>query len=167
MQLFETACLSDIKGAKCIPVNCGDPPQLPNGKVIYPDTTLHTVAKYHCDAGFKPSPKSNLVLQCGSEAKWNGSAPVCVRKSCDTPLRPDRGGFHGDNFTFNSNIIYWCDEGYVLHGAYNATCLANGTWNNDAPDCEGQSIYKYLVVFIIYVYLLFNISHLFCDRMYN
>ena len=40
----------------------------------------------------------------------------------------------------DTKLAYACDVGFSMHGAAKITCLANGTWSDSPPVCEGSYI---------------------------
>ena len=39
--------------------------------------------------------------------------------------------------TCNDVILFECQEGFVLDGAFATTCLYNGKWSHPTPVCKG------------------------------
>ena len=39
---------------------------------------------------------------------------------------------------YRSIAVYACDAGYVLSGNLTRMCLADGTWDRQAPSCERE-----------------------------
>ena len=41
--------------------------------------------------------------------------------------------------TFGSVVTHSCDDGYLLVGADEQTCLESGNWSTPLPSCESKS----------------------------
>ena len=61
---------------------------------------------------------------------------------CGPPANPADGQVDISNGTvFGSTAIYICDEGYILSGAQNHTCEADGVWSLSIPSCQSECVY--------------------------
>ena len=59
--------------------------------------------------------------------------------SCGEPSSPDNGGFHGDTYTYEATVTYYCNEGYGISSeTTDATCQADANWSIDPPTCSGM-----------------------------
>lgn len=58
---------------------------------------------------------------------------------CGKPATPRYGSLGGDSYLFKNSVTFACNQGYQLHGASSATCLANGTWSHSPPTCRSGS----------------------------
>ena len=62
-------------------VNCGDPPDLPNTQVTFPDTLFGSNAYYSCNEGYEIVDLdsgqifTNFSSKCMDDAQWNISQP--------------------------------------------------------------------------------------------
>jgi hypothetical protein len=66
---------------------------------------------------------------CGDDCDA-GAAPVCPDQHA-----PD----HGTLERKGEDARFGCDPGYVLHGARELTCRADGNWSAAAPSCDAVS----------------------------
>lgn len=60
-------------------VMCGQPPQVPYGKVEGADFHWGASISYSCVDGFQPS--HSAILSCEGHGVWKGEVPQCLRKS--------------------------------------------------------------------------------------
>ena len=63
--------------------------------------------------------------------------------TCSKLSRPANGEVFWESTEFNSIASYSCDEGYVLNGASERVCLANGFWSDRQPLCSEYSPQKH------------------------
>ena len=58
-----------------------------------------------------------------------------------------------DKNNFNSTCSFSCKDGYDVSGSVNLTCTDKGTWDSDAPTCEGKcrSIQLHLTISDLYM----------------
>ena len=60
--------------------------------------------------------------------------------NCGDPGTPSNGDTEGTVTTFGSIVNHTCNEGYVLNGANERECLANGSWSAPFPSCDSESL---------------------------
>nr|XP_015201270.1 PREDICTED: sushi, von Willebrand factor type A, EGF and pentraxin domain-containing protein 1 [Lepisosteus oculatus] len=119
----------------CVKVSCGQPAAVENGLVQLKHFSGGDVAVHSCQPGFQlQGPRERI---CGASKQWSPSAPVCVRVSCGTPPTVENAVAMATGETYQSNVSFVCNSGFHLVGVQNITCLANGTWSNPTPQCEG------------------------------
>ena len=53
---------------------------------------------------------------------------IFIVVDCGDPGTPANGNTTGTSTTFGSVVTHACDEGFLLVGADERECLANGTW---------------------------------------
>ena len=65
----------------------------------------------------------------------------------DAPAPPANGQRSGSGTTFGSIVTYTCNHGYSLStlgpNKITLTCMANGSWNGSAPQCNGKLLCNY------------------------
>lgn len=93
-----------------------------------------TVVSYTCSAGYILS--GNATICCTADGLWNASFPMCDPIKCSAPDVIENGIIEGDVYIFKHSIQYTCDTGFLLKGASERICLANGTWSGSALKCE-------------------------------
>ncbi|XP_060618494.2 sushi, von Willebrand factor type A, EGF and pentraxin domain-containing protein 1 isoform X2 [Anolis sagrei] len=118
----------------CIPISCGQAPNLENGQVTGEEYTFQKYVEYSCGEGFLLEGDQKRV--CLANGTWSGNPPVCRAIQCPVPLKLLHGEISGSEFGFGKSIVYQCDEGYVIQGASSLICQANGFWDKEAPFCE-------------------------------
>ena len=80
---------------------------------------------------------------------------------CGTLDDIDNGGVVMSTSIFGSTATYTCEEGYTLSDDVERTCQADGSWDEDEPECickyVHESSHDQLHKFIIIKYLgVFN-----------
>ena len=74
---------------------------------------------------------------------------------------PTNGQVLLNGITFGSTATYTCDPGFILTGAMERICQANGNWSGNEPTCEGQ-----LIQYTIYVYSCSSLE-IYCHIIVN
>ncbi|XP_019410274.1 PREDICTED: sushi, von Willebrand factor type A, EGF and pentraxin domain-containing protein 1, partial [Crocodylus porosus] len=118
----------------CVPISCGQPPALENGRVTGEEYTFQKQTEYLCHKGFLLDGDRRRV--CLANGSWSGIAPVCKAIRCAVPPPLPNGTITGSEYAFGKEVHYHCNEGYILHGASIFTCQLDGTWDGEAPFCE-------------------------------
>ena len=79
------------------------------------------------------------AIACQTETLGNSlnnqTDPVCTQNSTDSIVIPNGVGCFDGNIS-GSTITYQCDEGYSLIGNTNQTCLSDGNWSGEIPQCQ-------------------------------
>ena len=117
----------------CEPVDCGVPDTLMNGIGRAEQTTFGSVASYQCNTGYTLVGTSTRT--CQADTTWGGDVPVCNPISCGIPPSVTDGSYVGNELTFDQTITYVCNDGFILAGARDSTCRANGQWSGQPPTC--------------------------------
>ena len=61
----------------CIPIDCGPPEEITNGKMIGDCTSFRCQMTYSCQPGFETLGKSTRI--CGADGAWTQSQlPTCI-----------------------------------------------------------------------------------------
>jgi len=119
----------------CERVRCGDPPRVEHASVVQRGQRYGDVVYYVCADGYDLN--GNNLLECGPDARWSGSLPVCERVTCGVvPVIP-----HATTIvhrtTLGSRASYLCNRGYTLVGSSYVECKPNRTWSYmDRPSCR-------------------------------
>ena len=59
-------------------IDCGNPPDIPNGVITANDTSLGSTAQYTCNDGYILLGGATRI--CESTDMWSGTEPACARK---------------------------------------------------------------------------------------
>lgn len=66
------------------------------------------------------------------------TALVTIEELCESLAAPLNGSVDDSTRTIGTVANYSCDDQFLLSGDVQRTCLVNGTWSGDAPDCLGN-----------------------------
>ncbi|KAG8130469.1 hypothetical protein E2320_017145, partial [Naja naja] len=122
-------------GKKCAePVKCKHPGDPEHGRSHGVSYTVGSEIRFSCEKGYQLKGVSQVT--CLESGEWSHPIPFCEAISCGIPPHPKNSAIDGSRFTFGSKVMFRCEEGYVLMGEAEATCLANGRWNHSSPFCE-------------------------------
>ncbi|XP_076046526.1 sushi, von Willebrand factor type A, EGF and pentraxin domain-containing protein 1-like [Oratosquilla oratoria] len=123
---------------ECLPVDCGDPGTLPNGKIIGSTYTYGNSISFECDEGFEliggPS------TECLADGSWSNYATSCSKITCKAPelLLFGKMKAQTENI-YGSKVQYECDKGYIFSGSEVRECDVNGEWTGVMPECKPTS----------------------------
>ncbi|CAG5134438.1 unnamed protein product, partial [Candidula unifasciata] len=120
----------------CLIVDCLPPPEIEHGNVSFSLTTYQSSADYSCSPGYKLSNSSTLI--CVANASWYGEMPLCTPVACPELQLQLHGKVIYSTLTYQSTVTFSCEQGFRLVGETNLTCLENGTWSNQPPQCLPQ-----------------------------
>ena len=119
---------------ECELVDCGNPEIPTAGVLSILNTTAGSSAIYNCFEGYNLIGERERV--CLNNGTWSGSVPSCiVITDCGFPDAPLLGLIQLDDIIIGSVATYSCEEGFMLLGNQNRTCLANGEWSGVTPAC--------------------------------
>ena len=62
---------------------------------------------------------------------------ISLAKDCGPLAVPINGSSIGDLTVFPNNVVFGCDEGFLLSGSRIRNCEANATWSGNRTFCEG------------------------------
>eukprot|EP00117_Sycon_ciliatum_P048173 scpid2370/ scgid5761/ Sushi, von Willebrand factor type A, EGF and pentraxin domain-containing protein 1; CCP module-containing protein 22; Polydom; Selectin-like osteoblast-derived protein; Serologically defined breast cancer antigen NY-BR-38 len=121
--------------ATCTLVDCGRPPDVPNGRISGNIYTYGAEVEYRCSQGY--SLMGSNVLECQATGAWSGRAPVCAPIVCPNPGMISNGVRtpEGTSFLYGSTVRYSCNSGFALQGAEVRQCDTTGSWSAPAPSC--------------------------------
>uniref|UniRef100_H3AD23 Sushi, von Willebrand factor type A, EGF and pentraxin domain containing 1 n=1 Tax=Latimeria chalumnae TaxID=7897 RepID=H3AD23_LATCH len=131
-------CMSSRKWSEFLPVCerviCEPPKNINNGSMVGESYTYQSVIYYKCDPGFILNGSDKR--SCQENKQWNGNEPSCIPISCGQPNSPSNGQVGGEDYTFQKQVEYSCNEGFLLEGERSSICLENGSWSGVAPVCR-------------------------------
>ncbi|XP_041837979.1 beta-2-glycoprotein 1-like isoform X2 [Melanotaenia boesemani] len=89
-----------------------------------------------CEQGYLPSTATPPRITCTATGEWTPSNLACSPKMCPIPrpLQPFAKG--RTEAPFKSVLNFSCDDGYVMIGAKESTCLHDSTWSHPSPLCK-------------------------------
>ncbi|XP_047218456.1 CUB and sushi domain-containing protein 1-like [Girardinichthys multiradiatus] len=117
----------------CKVIQCGQPPQVLNGKVEGTDHSWGASVSYSCFQGYQMS--ISAVLTCEGNGTWTGEVPQCLPVLCGDPGSPGGGFREGNIFSYGSEVRFYCHTPYVLVGSASRLCQADGIWSGQQPTC--------------------------------
>uniref|UniRef100_I3J1E6 E-selectin n=1 Tax=Oreochromis niloticus TaxID=8128 RepID=I3J1E6_ORENI len=98
---------------------------------------------FKCNKGFWL--KGTSAMMCNTSGYWNQDPPICQPVQCKA-IR----AFSSDlsmncshplgNFSFSSECVFSCKDGFTLNGTAVILCSATGIWSDSLPSCTGMSI---------------------------
>lgn len=88
-----------------------------------------------CAPGYTRSGGSRVII-CTKDGEWGKVTLKCAPKSCPPPENPLHGTAVFTDIVYKSTVNYTCDEGYILNGTTNSTCMHDGKWSYPPPVCE-------------------------------
>uniref|UniRef100_A0A8C0BA79 Sushi, von Willebrand factor type A, EGF and pentraxin domain-containing protein 1 n=1 Tax=Buteo japonicus TaxID=224669 RepID=A0A8C0BA79_9AVES len=117
---------------QCIPVRCGEPPQISNGYASGANYSFGAVVAYSCNKGFYI--KGEKKRTCEATGNWSGSLPTCHPVSCGEPPQLANGFLKETTGRFFENQAnYQCESGYQMIGSSVFICQANRQWYSESP----------------------------------
>ncbi|XP_010150351.1 PREDICTED: sushi, von Willebrand factor type A, EGF and pentraxin domain-containing protein 1-like, partial [Eurypyga helias] len=117
---------------QCIPIRCGDPPNISNGYASGANYSFGAVVAYSCNKGFYI--KGEKKRTCEATGNWSGSLPTCHPVSCGEPPQLENGFIKETTGRFFENQAnYQCESGYQLVGSSVFICQANRQWYSESP----------------------------------
>uniref|UniRef100_A0A9J8B712 E-selectin n=1 Tax=Cyprinus carpio carpio TaxID=630221 RepID=A0A9J8B712_CYPCA len=104
--------------------------------------SYQATCEFMCEEGYTLRDSSSSTLFCGEMGHWNDSQPTCEIIKCKpediTP--PDHASVHcshpHENFSYDSQCEYSCEEGYELKGSSMTRCTSTTEWSSKPPTCE-------------------------------
>ena len=118
---------------KCVPVDCGKPPELENAQAIYTNTTFGSIVFYRCENRLESGVQN---ATCSSKGTWILEAPVeCLpyeTQTCGSPPQVSNSVRAYLSTTVGSVANYNCDYGFY-GPLFEAQCEDNGVWNLQEP----------------------------------
>ncbi|XP_056136928.1 beta-2-glycoprotein 1-like [Lampris incognitus] len=120
---------------------CGRPPitdgvDVTTLKRVYELGEAVTLA---CEAGYKPSKQAPSRITCINAGEWSHSDFSCAPNMCAIPRPLQALAMGKTEVPFKSVLNFTCDDGYVMDGANESSCLADGTWSHQPPLCRAVS----------------------------
>ncbi|XP_078687161.1 uncharacterized protein LOC144919463 isoform X16 [Branchiostoma floridae x Branchiostoma belcheri] len=121
--------------ATCIPVQCQQLTAPANG-VLSPTGAIsyQNGVDFSCNVGYQLNGASRAT--CQADQTWSANVPTCTVVQCPLLTAPANGALSPAGVTaYNTVVRFTCVQGYVLTGAADVTCQADGTWSA-RPTCR-------------------------------
>ena len=119
----------------CSVITCGEPDVLANGRFFIASYVYLSEIQYICLQGYRL--KGSATVTCDETGNWAGEQRECVPIDCgEPPYVVNARNYDTGVHTFNTEVAYNCDVGFVLSGLSSVRCEANGVWSSPPPICE-------------------------------
>ncbi|KAI3368816.1 hypothetical protein L3Q82_025802, partial [Scortum barcoo] len=102
-----------------------------------------SLCNFECNEGFWLSGTS--AMTCNNSGHWSQDLPTCQPVQCEVihalPLPLSMNCSHPlGNFSFGSQCLFTCKEGYSLNGTEGLFCSSTGFWSDSMPTCKEESM---------------------------
>ncbi|XP_078604135.1 sushi, von Willebrand factor type A, EGF and pentraxin domain-containing protein 1-like [Branchiostoma floridae x Branchiostoma japonicum] len=114
---------------------CGPVPTLAHAQHHAENVTVGSVAHYVCAEGYYHLGQITTI-SCQLNGAWSAPKTACKRVICGSLSAPLHGQIHGLDFRYGADVLYTCDDGFILVGTARRTCQADGTWSGESPLCQ-------------------------------
>lgn len=118
---------------ECVPVECPQPEEIPDGIVDVQGLMYLSKALYSCKTGYSLVGSAGVL--CGEKGLWVGGVPSCRPNECSAPKPTANGKVTFSKLQFGQDAVYSCRRGYRLQGPDTLTCLSSGAWDAEPPVC--------------------------------
>ncbi|KAJ1059271.1 hypothetical protein K5549_008072 [Capra hircus] len=118
---------------RCEVISCPKPNPVTDGSIQGSTYSYLSVLYYECNSGYVLNGTSRRT--CQEDKTWDGDEPVCIPVDCGSPPSSANGQVKGEEYTFQKEVQYTCNTGFLLEGASSRVCLADGSWSGNTPTC--------------------------------
>nr|XP_004658861.2 E-selectin [Jaculus jaculus] len=99
----------------------------------------NTTCAFDCEQGYRLMGAPNL--KCTSSGDWDNEKPTCKAVTCDAIPQPQHGSVSCSHsavgqFAFKTSCNFSCEDGFLLQGAAQVECTAQGQWTQQIPVCK-------------------------------
>ncbi|XP_021968417.1 sushi, von Willebrand factor type A, EGF and pentraxin domain-containing protein 1 isoform X1 [Folsomia candida] len=119
----------------CKFVDCGDLPEIANGKKSCTSNTtvFGSAVIYECLNGYTLIGNSRRL--CLENSTWSGSEPYCREITCEA-VESTNATVDYTNFQVGGLAKYSCGKGKFLLGDATRQCSDRGKWSGQSPTCQ-------------------------------
>jgi CUB/sushi domain-containing protein len=117
----------------CVEIDCGDPPSVSDGNVVFVSTGMDSRATYTCDRGYRLQGSS--VRTCQDNEQWSAQSQRCIIVDCGNPGLPRNGRRTLSATTFGAQVTFECNSGFRIEGQSSRECQETGFWSSNVPEC--------------------------------
>uniref|UniRef100_A0A8C1PHK2 CUB and Sushi multiple domains 3a n=1 Tax=Cyprinus carpio TaxID=7962 RepID=A0A8C1PHK2_CYPCA len=125
-------CSGDSSGT------CGDPGTPSHGSRDESDFRIRSKVHFSCSVGYELFGSTERIfstITCTGNGTWNAPVPFCKAVTCTAPAPISNGLLEGRDFEWGTSVSYSCSPGYELSFPAILTCVGNGTWSGEVPQC--------------------------------
>uniref|UniRef100_A0A8C2HQA1 CUB and Sushi multiple domains 3a n=1 Tax=Cyprinus carpio TaxID=7962 RepID=A0A8C2HQA1_CYPCA len=125
-------CSGDSSGT------CGDPGTPSHGSRDESDFRIRSKVHFSCSVGYELFGSAERIfstITCTGNGTWNAPVPFCKAVTCTAPAPISNGLLEGRDFEWGTSVSYSCSPGYELSFPAILTCVGNGTWSGEVPQC--------------------------------
>lgn len=107
-----------------------------NGTVNGASFIYQSTLSFVCDTGYQLNGVSTVT--CQGNGQWSNAIPTCNIVNCTDPGTPENAKRSPDDplFTYQSVLVYECNDGFEIQGASSVVCTSSGSWNTSLPLCN-------------------------------
>ncbi|XP_035864583.1 P-selectin isoform X2 [Sander lucioperca] len=115
-------------------MNCSHP---------YSSFSFGSHCDFECDEGFWL--RGTQTMTCNNSGHWSQDLPTCQPVQCESiralSLSLSMNCSHPlGNFSFGSQCLFTCEEGFYLNGTNVLLCSSTGFWSTSLPTCTGMPV---------------------------
>ncbi|XP_028259918.1 P-selectin [Parambassis ranga] len=105
---------------------------------------------FECNEGFWL--RGTPATTCNNSGQWSQNLPTCQPVQCQAisglPLSLSMNCSHPlGNFSFGSQCLFSCNQGFSLNGTAALLCSSSGFWNDSRPNCTGMSMESAMLLY--------------------
>ncbi|XP_040897150.1 P-selectin [Toxotes jaculatrix] len=98
---------------------------------------------FECNEGFWL--RGTPTMTCNNSGHWSQDLPTCQPVQCEAihtlTLALSMNCSHPlGNFSFGSQCLFTCEDGFFLNGTKELLCSSSGFWSDSLPNCTGMPV---------------------------
>uniref|UniRef100_A0A8D1I0L0 Sushi domain-containing protein n=1 Tax=Sus scrofa TaxID=9823 RepID=A0A8D1I0L0_PIG len=146
----------------CERIFCGTPANITNGHfTVYKEQyEYNELVTYRCDPSDESDEYSLIgdpLLLCVGHDRWSSDPPECKVVKCNYPVIRNGAMISGYRikYYYKAEVVFECNEGFILLGNNTIVCGANSTWEPEIPSCiegmKGVLFFSFLFFFNLFL----------------